>query len=76
MGKQVVRVCDVCERSDRPLRRYSVTSLNRTTVLELCSSHAKPLETLLSKAGERQTGIASRIVTMDELEQMKKRGEA
>lgn len=81
MAKLSVTVCDICERIDAPVHRYRISKENGSSrVFDLCDQHAAPLEALLDAKRDGGSGPVRRfddtIVTIEQLEAMKGKGEA
>lgn len=81
MAKLSVTVCDICERMDAPVRRYRISKeAGPSRVFELCAEHAAPLEALLDAKRSGDTparkSFSDTVVTIEQLEAMKKTGKA
>lgn len=72
---QRIEVCDVCKEIDRPIKHYRLAPEGgRLRTLALCEEHRNPVELLISSValwtGSRRS---SRQVTMEQIEEVKKR---
>jgi len=76
MARRQIVVCDVCERVDRETAKYRVWREGLRVTIELCSEHAKPLESVLSKA-KAERGVKPRIEdTVTTMEALREEREA
>lgn len=72
---QRIEVCDVCKDIERPVRHYRLAPEGgRLRKLALCEEHEAPLAVMVSElklwTGNRRS---SRQVTMEQIEEVKKR---
>jgi hypothetical protein len=78
-----VSICDVCRDPSRPVKTYTVTHGDRTRDTDRCDEHGRILEAILTGHDEvedtramhtaRRPGPRRKVVTMEEIEQLKQR---
>lgn len=82
-----VTVCDVC-RQQNDTMRYELKQGTRRRVVDLCTTHAEPIAVFFTetpepvkvakkaparKAGTRSRAAGSKVMTMEEIEALKKK---
>lgn len=81
--KITLTVCNVCKRPDEPTRRYEIKSEGRRVSVDLCAGDSAALESFLEplpsnetggpQRGSRGRGRKSKVMTMEEIEALKKK---
>lgn len=59
MAEVTVTVCDECKALDKPTRKYGISTPELAVDIELCSTHARPLDRLVSLAAGVAAGVAA-----------------
>ena len=71
---QIIEVCDVCGAVDKPVTHYRLApDGGRLRKLALCEDHDTHLRELVKTLSLWSTGRSSRQVTMEQIEEVKKR---
>lgn len=74
MAKMQVTVCDECKSLDKPTKHYRLVSEGRIANADLCATHGKPLEDMLSKLGSvtpARPRFNDTVITIEEIEARK-----